>query len=85
MKDVNRYKTEADTKSGRPTVNPDYTLTRPKRLRKFEKVDGVKVVSVTWQEPEKIERPYYSRATTAKGRRIEARRNAVTAARKAAK
>ena len=73
-------------KGGNKNFNPDYTLTRPKRLRKFEKVDGVKVTAATWQEPEKIERPQLIRATTAKGRRIEARRNAVTAAaRKAAK
>ena len=63
-------------KGGNKNFNPDYTLTRPKRLRKFEKVDGVKAVSAAWQEPEKIERPYYSRATTAKGRRIEVRRDA---------
>jgi hypothetical protein len=55
MREVNRYKTEADTKSGKPIVNPDYTLTRPKRLRKFEKVDGVKVVNGALQEPEKKE------------------------------
>lgn len=65
---------------GKPKVNTDYTLTRPKRLRKFEKVDGVKTQAAAWQEPEKIERPFYSRATTAKGRRIEMRRDARKAA-----
>ncbi len=60
-------------KTATAKVNPDYTLTRPKRLRKFEKVDGVKMVNGAWQEPEKKERPFYSRATTAKGRRIEIR------------
>ena len=73
MREVNRYKTEADTKSGKPIVNPDYTLTRPKRLRKFEKVDGVKIQAAAWQEPEKMERPKLIRATTAKGRRIAIR------------
>ena len=38
---------------GKPKVNTDYTLTRPKRLRKFEKVDGVKVVKDGWT-PEKL-------------------------------
>ena len=42
-------------KGGNKNFNPDYTLTRPKRLRKFEKVDGVKVVNGAWQEPEKKE------------------------------
>ena len=60
-------------KTATAKVNPDYTLTRPKRLRKFEKVDGVKVVSAAWQEPEKKERPKLIRATTAKGRRIAIR------------
>lgn len=58
---------------GKPKVNTDYTLTRPKRLRKFEKVDGVKIQAAAWQEPEKIERPQLIRATTAKGRRIAIR------------
>jgi len=84
MKDVNRYKTEADTKSAKP----DYTLTRPKRLNKFEKVNGMKVAKGTWQEPEKIKRPDLIRATTVKGRKKEIRRNAAEkaflAARKAA-
>lgn len=45
MKDVNRCKTEADTKSGKPYVNPNYTLTRPKHLRNFENNEkGMKVV-----------------------------------------
>ena len=61
-------------KGGNKNFNPDYTLTRPKRLRKFEKVDGVKVVNGAWQEPEKMERPQFSKATTAKGKRIELRR-----------
>lgn len=65
--------TATKSEFGKPKVNPDYTLTRPKRLRKFEKVDGVKVVSAAWQEPEKIERPQLIRATTAKGRRIAIR------------
>ena len=65
--------TATKSEFGKPKVNPDYTLTRPKRLRKFEKVDGVKVVSEAWQEPEKVERPNLIRATTAKGRRIEMR------------
>ena len=60
-------------KGGNKNFNPDYTLTRPKRLRKFEKVDGVKTQAATWQEPEKIERPQLIRATTAKGRRIAMR------------
>jgi len=73
---------------GKPIVNPDYTLTRPKRLNKFEKVNGVKVVKSNWQEPEKIRRPELLRATTVKGRKAELRRNAAEkaflAARKAA-
>ena len=40
-------------KGGNKNFNPDYTLTRPKRLRKFEKVDGVKVVKDGWT-PEKL-------------------------------
>ena len=60
-------------KTATAKVNTDYTLTRPKRLQKFEKVDGVKIQAATWQEPEKIERPNLIRATTAKGRRIEMR------------
>ena len=60
-------------KTATAKVNPDYTLTRPKRLRKFEKVDGVKIQAAAWQEPEKIERPNLIRATTAKGRRIAIR------------
>ena len=60
-------------KTATAKVNPDYTLTRPKRLRKFEKVDGVKITAAAWQEPEKIERPNLIRATTAKGRRIAIR------------
>jgi hypothetical protein len=51
MKDVNRYKTEADTKSGKPKVDLDYTKTRSKRLNKFEKVGGMKVVKAGWVEP----------------------------------
>lgn len=51
MRDVNRYKTEADTKSANPIVNPDYTLTRPKRLNKFEKINGMNVVKAGWVEP----------------------------------
>ena len=88
MKDVNRYKLEADTKSGKPIVNPDCTLTRPKRLNKFEKVNGMKVVKAGWQEPEKIRKPELLRATTVKGRKKEIRANAAEkaylAARKAA-
>ena len=42
-------------KGGNKNFNPDYTLTRPKRLRKFEKVDGVKIQAAAWQEPEKKE------------------------------
>lgn len=42
-------------KGGNKNFNPDYTLTRPKRLRKFEKVDGVKAQAAAWQEPEKAE------------------------------
>ena len=60
-------------KGGNKNFNPDYTLTRPKRLRKFEKVDGVKIQAAAWQEPEKMERPNLIRATTAKGRRIAIR------------
>ena len=60
-------------KGGNKNFNPDYTLTRPKRLRKFEKVGGVKVVNGALQEPEKKERPKLIRATTAKGRRIAIR------------
>ena len=65
--------TATKSEFGKPKVNPDYTLTRPKRLRKFEKVDGVKTQAAAWQEPEKVERPNLIRATTAKGRRIEMR------------
>lgn len=72
----------------KPIVNPDYTLTRPKRLNKFEKVNGMKVVKAGRIEPEKIERPDLIRATTVKGRKKEIRRNAAEkaflAARKAA-
>ncbi len=60
-------------KTATAKVNPDYTLTRPKRLRKFEKVDGAKIQAAAWQEPEKMERPNLIRATTAKGRRIAIR------------
>ena len=42
-------------KGGNKNFNPDYTLTRPKRLRKFEKVDGVKIQAAAWQGPEKKE------------------------------
>ena len=62
-------------KTATAKVNPDYTLTRPKRLRKFEKDEkGMKVVAKTWQEPEKIKKPITSKATTVKGKRIELRR-----------
>jgi hypothetical protein len=40
-------------KGGNKNFNPDYTLTRPKRLRKFEKVDGVKVVKDGWVDLDK--------------------------------
>ena len=76
MKDVNRYKTEPDTKLGKPKVDLDYTKTRPKRLNKFEKIDGIKVVKSDWIEPEKIKKPELLRATTIKGRKKETRRNA---------
>ena len=66
--------TATKSEFGKPKVNPDYTLTRPKRLRKFDKVDGVKTQAAAWQEPEKMERPQFSKATTAKGKRIELRR-----------
>ena len=42
-------------KGGNKNFNPDYTLTRPKRLRKFEKVDGVKVVKSDWAQ---VRSPY---------------------------
>ena len=45
MKDVNRYKTEADTKSTKPKVDLDYTKTRPKSIRRYGKNEkGMKVV-----------------------------------------
>jgi len=73
---------------GKPIVNPDYTLTRPKRLNKFEKANGMKVVKAGWVEPEKIRKPELLRATTVKGRKKEIRANAAEkaylAARKAA-
>ena len=47
--------TATKSEFGKPKVNPDYTLTRPKRLRKLEKVDGVKTQAAAWQEPEKKE------------------------------
>lgn len=61
--------------------NPDFTLTRPKRLQKFEKVGIQKVVKSDWVEPdieEKLaaKRPDPIRATTVKGRKAEMRRNA---------
>ena len=59
----------------KPIVNPDYTLTRPKRLNKFEKINGMKVVKAGWIEPEKIKKPDLLRATTVKGRKKEIRRN----------
>lgn len=40
-------------KTATAKVNTDYTLTRPKRLRKFEKVDGVKVVKDGWVDLDK--------------------------------
>jgi hypothetical protein len=67
--------TESDAKKALK-VNADFRLTRPKRLRKFEKIDGMKVVKSDWIEPEKIKKPQTIRATTAKGIRIEMRRNA---------
>jgi len=78
MKDVNRYKTGADTKSAKPKVDLDYTKTRPKRLNKFDKNSkGMKVISDGWIEPEKIEqKPDPIRATTVKGRKAEIRFNA---------
>lgn len=45
--------TATKSEFGKPKVNPDYTLTRPKRLRKFEKVDGVKVVKDGWVDLDK--------------------------------
>ena len=42
-------------KGGNKNFNPDYTLTRPKRLRKFEKVDGAKVVKSDWAQ---VRSPY---------------------------
>ena len=42
-------------KGGNKNFNPDYTLTRPKRLRKFEKVDGVKMVKSDWVQ---VRNPY---------------------------
>lgn len=38
-------------------INPDYTLTRPKRLNKFEKVNGMKVVKSDYIAPEKMGKP----------------------------
>ncbi len=58
-------------KGGNKNFNPDYTLTRPKRLRKFEKVDGVKTQAAAWQEPEKIAPTRYVR------KRIQGRKNGV--------
>ena len=60
----------------KPKVDLDYTKTRPKRLNKFEKVGGMKVVKAGWVEPEKIKKPELLRATTIKGRKKEMRRNA---------
>ena len=57
-----------------PKVNPNYRLTRAKRLRKYEKIDGMKVVKSDWVEPIKDKKPKLLRATTAKGRKIELRR-----------
>ena len=37
----------------KPKVDLDYTKTRPKRLNKFEKVNGMKVKSPSWIEKEK--------------------------------
>lgn len=45
--------TATKSEFGKPKVNPDYTLARPKRLRKFEKVDGVKVVKDGWVDLDK--------------------------------
>jgi len=67
---------KADTKSTKPKVDLDYTKTRPKRLNKFEKIDGMKVVKAGWVEPEKNQKPELLRATTIKGRKKEMRRNA---------
>lgn len=47
--------TATKSEFGKPKVNPDYTLTRPKRLRKFEKVDGAKVVKSDWAQ---VRSPY---------------------------
>ena len=58
-------------KGGNKNFNPDYTLTRPKRLRKFEKVDGVKIQAAAWQEPEPIAPTRYVR------KRIQGRKNGV--------
>ncbi len=66
----------------KPKVDLDYTKTRPKRLNKFEKVNGMKVVRAGWVEPERINKPELLRATTIKGRKKEMRRNAAEKARK---
>lgn len=72
MRDVNRYKTEADTKSANPIVNPDYTLTRPKRLNKFEKINGMKVVKAGWIESGNLDYHLKHRR-----KRIQGRKNGV--------
>lgn len=57
-----------------PKVNPNFRLTRPKRLNKYEKIEGMKVLKSDWIEPIKDKKPELLRATTAKGRKIELRR-----------
>ena len=56
----------------KPKVDLDYTKTRSKRLNKFEKIDGMKVVKAGWIEPGNLDYHLKHRR-----KRIQGRKNGV--------